>query len=69
MTNKNSPNTTRNVKLRIYRSPAGGAILAATTSNVFKIINTHNWTQERWTVLSGKSLTLVLRGLIDWFIS
>jgi hypothetical protein len=64
MTNKNSPNTARNVKLRIYRSPAGGAILAATTSNVFKIINTHNWTQERWTVLSGNSIDVLLKGIV-----
>jgi hypothetical protein len=43
-----------------FRSPQGGAVLTATTSNVFKILNAKSWTQERWTVLTGFFFILTL---------
>lgn len=34
-------------------SPLGSAVVAATTSTVFRIWNTSNWTPERWWTQSG----------------
>ena len=46
------PSQSNYIKLTL-RSPQGGAVLTATTSNVFKILNANSWTLERWTVLTG----------------
>ena len=34
-------------------SPQGSAVMAATTSTVFRIWNTSNWLPERWNTVSG----------------